>query len=85
MISSATKNPDAAWAFVKFATGEVGQTELSKLGFAVPIRESVAASDAYLKQATPINHQLFVDALAYARTKPSSAAMKTGPARWAMR
>ncbi|QLQ17663.1 MAG: sugar ABC transporter substrate-binding protein [Exiguobacterium profundum] len=70
VISSATKNPEAAWEFVKFATGEVGQTELAKLGFAVPIRESVAASDAYLKQATPINHQLFVDALAYARPKP---------------
>ena len=36
----------------------------------MPIRESVAASDAYLKQATPINQQLFVDALAYARPKP---------------
>lgn len=45
VLSSATKNPNAAWAFVKFPTGEVGQSELSKLGFAVPIRESVAASD----------------------------------------
>jgi multiple sugar transport system substrate-binding protein len=70
VISSATKNPDAAWAFVKFATGKVGQSELSKLGFAIPIRESVAASDAYLQQAAPINHQMFVDALAYARVKP---------------
>lgn len=70
VISSATKNPDAAWAFVKFATGEVGQSELSKLGFAIPIRESVAASDAYLKQEVAINHQMFVDALAYARPKP---------------
>ena len=70
VVSSATKNPEAAWEFVKFATGEVGQTELAKLGFAVPIRAGVAASDAYLKQATPINHQLFVDALAYARPKP---------------
>jgi len=70
VISARTPNPDAAWQFVKFATGEVGQTELAKLGFAVPIRESVAKSDAYLKQAVPIRHQLFVDALAYARTKP---------------
>lgn len=70
VISAKTQHPDAAWEFVKFATGEVGQSELAKLGLAVPIRESVAASDAYLKQKTPINQQLFIDALAYAHPKP---------------
>lgn len=70
VISAKTQHADAAWEFVKFATGEVGQSELAKLGLAVPIRESVAASDAYLKQETPINQQLFIDALAYAHPKP---------------
>ena len=70
VIAKDSKNPDAAWAFVKFATGEVGQSELAKIGLAVPIRASVATSDAYLKQAVPINHQMFVDALSYARVKP---------------
>jgi multiple sugar transport system substrate-binding protein len=70
VISADTKNPEAAWDFVRFATGEIGQSALAELGFAVPIRESVATSDIYLKQAAPINHQMFVDALAYARPKP---------------
>ncbi len=72
VVSSATKNPDAAWEFVKFATSEEGQKELSKIGFAIPIRENVAKSDDYLKQpGAAINHQMFVDALAYAHVKPS--------------
>ena len=36
-----------------------------------PIREVVAQSDAYLKQTSaPINHALFIDALAYAVPLP---------------
>jgi multiple sugar transport system substrate-binding protein len=71
VIAKDTKNPDAAWAFLKFATGEVGQSELAKTGLAIPIRESVAKSPAYLQQAGPaINHQMFVDALVYANMKP---------------
>jgi multiple sugar transport system substrate-binding protein len=71
VISKDTKSPDAAWEFVKYATSEAGQSELAKIGLAIPIRESVAASPAYLDQAGPkINQQLFVDALAYAHVKP---------------
>ncbi len=44
---------------------------LAKLGLAVPLRDSVANSDAYLNQDTAMDHKLFVDALAYARPKPS--------------
>lgn len=71
VISANTPNPDAAWQFVKYATSEAGQTELAKIGLAIPIRESVASSDAYLGQAAHIDHSLFVDALEYARVKPS--------------
>ena len=71
VISAATPNPDAAWEFVKYATSEAGQTELAKIGLAIPIRESVASSDAYLGQAAKIDHSLFVQALDYARVKPS--------------
>ncbi len=70
VIAKDSKSPDAAWEFVKYATSDAGQSELAKIGFAVPIRESVARSDAYLGQATKINHQMFIDALAYARVKP---------------
>jgi multiple sugar transport system substrate-binding protein len=71
VISADTPNPDAAWAFVKYATSEAGQTELAKIGLAIPIRESVASSDAYLGQEAQIDHQVFVDALDYANVKPS--------------
>lgn len=70
VISANTPNPDAAWAFVKYATSEAGQTELAKIGLAIPIRESVTHSDAYLGQEAQIDHALFVDALEYARPKP---------------
>jgi multiple sugar transport system substrate-binding protein len=71
VISKDTKSPDAAFAFVKFATSVEGQTLAAKIGLAVPIREVVATSDAYLKQTSaPINHALFVDALAYAQPLP---------------
>ena len=40
------------------------------MGFACPVLESVAKSDAFLKQSTPINQQIFIDELAYAHMKP---------------
>ena len=71
VISKDTKSPDAAFAFVKFATSEEGQTLAAKIGLAVPIRATVATSPTYLNQTSaPINHALFVDALAYAQPLP---------------
>ena len=32
--------------------------------------KSVAESDAFLKQSTPIDHQIFIDSLAFAHMKP---------------
>jgi multiple sugar transport system substrate-binding protein len=72
VISKDTKNADAAWEFVKFAIGPVGQTRLTELGFAIPILKSIAESPVYLKQTSaPIQHQVFLDALQYAHVKPS--------------
>ena len=71
VISKDTKSPDAAFAFVKFATSVEGQTLAAKIGLAVPIRAAVANSPAYLNQTSaPINHALFVDALTYAQPLP---------------
>ena len=70
VIAKDSPNPDAAWAFVKYAFSDAGQTELARVGLAIPIRESVATSPAYLEQSTPINHALFVEALEYAHLKP---------------
>ena len=72
VIAKDSKNADAAWQFVRFAIGEAGQKRLSELGFAIPILESVAKSPAYLEQkSAPINQQVFLDALEYAKPKPT--------------
>jgi multiple sugar transport system substrate-binding protein len=72
VIAKDSKNPDAAWEFVKFATSQAGQTRLTELGFALPVLQSVAESPAYLEQkSAPINHKVFLDALEYARPKPT--------------
>ncbi|MBZ0288741.1 MAG: extracellular solute-binding protein, partial [Anaerolineae bacterium] len=72
VIAKDSKNPDAAWEFVKFATGQTGQTRLAELGFAIPVLQSVAESPSYLEQkSAPINHKVFLDALEYARPKPT--------------
>ncbi|MGV3491883.1 MAG: ABC transporter substrate-binding protein [Devosia sp.] len=70
-ISSTTEHPDEAWEFVKFVISEAGQTKLTSLGFAIPVLEAVATSPVYLEQAAKGNHKVFLDALEYARTKPS--------------
>ena len=71
VISKDTKAPDAAFAFVKFATSVEGQTLAASIGLAVPIRAAVATSPAYLDQTSAaIDHALFVQALDYARPLP---------------
>ena len=70
VIAKDSKNPDAAWEFVKYAFSEAGQAELAKIGLAIPVRMSVAESAAYLGQATKIDHSIYVKALDYARMKP---------------
>jgi len=72
VVSKASKNPAAAWEFVKFAVGSTGQTRLTELGFAIPILKSIAESPVFLEQkSAPINQKVFLDATAYARTKPA--------------
>jgi multiple sugar transport system substrate-binding protein len=65
------KHPDAAWEFIKYALSEDAQKKLAELGFAIPVLKSVAESPAYLNPSAPIDQKVFLDALAYAHTKPS--------------
>ncbi len=72
VAASTTEHPDEVWKFLKFVTSDAGQSLAAQIGLAVPIRESVAMSPAYLEQDTAaIDHQMFVDALDYARRLPS--------------
>jgi multiple sugar transport system substrate-binding protein len=65
------KHPDAAWEFIKYALSEEAQKKLAELGFAIPVLKSVAESPSYLNPSSPIDQKVFLDALAYAHTKPS--------------
>ena len=70
VVAKATKNPDAAWRFIQYATSEPAQKRLAELGFAIPVLKKVAESDAYLKQSGDLDQKLFLDALQYAHMKP---------------
>ena len=70
VIAKDSKNPDAAFEFLKYVLSEPAQTRLAELGFACPVLKSVAESDAFLKQSTPIDHKVFLDSLAFAHMKP---------------
>jgi multiple sugar transport system substrate-binding protein len=71
VVAKASKNPDAAFAFVQFAISKTGQTRLAELGFACPVLKSVAESPAYLEQkGSSLNQKVFLDSLAFAHMKP---------------
>ena len=71
VVSSQTEHPDEAAEFVAYVVSEEGQSILASLGFAIPVNKAAASGPAYLEQTSRGDHQLFLDALAYAHTKPS--------------
>ena len=71
VVSKASKNPDAAFAFIQFAISKAGQTRLAELGFAVPVLKTVAESPLFLEQkGSSLNQKVFLDSLAFAHMKP---------------
>ena len=71
VIGAGSAHPAEAWKFVRFVVSAEGQSILTSLGFAIPVNEAVATGPIYLQQSNKGNHQVFVDALAYAHPKPS--------------
>jgi multiple sugar transport system substrate-binding protein len=70
VVGKASKNPDAAFEFLKFVLSEPAQKRLAELGFALPVLQSVAQSDSFLKQPTAIDQKVFIDSLEFAHMKP---------------
>ena len=70
VVGKASKNPEAAFEFLKYVLSEPAQKRLAELGFACPVLKSVAESDAFLKQSTQIDQKVFLDSLAFAHMKP---------------
>jgi multiple sugar transport system substrate-binding protein len=48
-IAARAENKDAVWAFIEYAVGEEGQRILTETGRIVPVLESVAQSDVFLR------------------------------------
>lgn len=70
VVAKDSRSPDAAFEFLKYVLSEPAQKRLAELGFACPVLKSVAESDAFLKQSTPIDHKVFLDSLDFAHMKP---------------
>ena len=69
--SASTEHPDEVWEFINYVVSEEGQSVLAALGFAIPVNKAAATGPAYLEQTSPGDHEMFLDALEYARTKPA--------------
>jgi multiple sugar transport system substrate-binding protein len=71
VVAKDSKNPDAAWEFIKYCLSQTGQTRLTELGLAIPVLQSVADSPVFLQQSmVNINQQVFLDSLSFARMRP---------------
>jgi multiple sugar transport system substrate-binding protein len=68
VVYKGTKNPDAAWAFVKYLASPAAQTQLMQLKASLPANKSVL-SGPFATSFT--DAKVLADAIAYAHIKPS--------------
>jgi multiple sugar transport system substrate-binding protein len=70
-LSKDSKNKDLAWAFMEFANGPAGQSELTKSGRTVPSMQAVANSNAFLVNPEPPAHnKIYLDMIPNIRRVP---------------
>ena len=68
VVYKGTKNPDAAWAFVKYLASPAAQVKLMELKASLPANNEVLSGQF----ATSFDGaKVLADAIAYARIKPS--------------
>lgn len=71
-LGRGSSNKAAARDFIAFATGEQGQALLSASGRIVPVRKSVAESDAFLDpDQPPASARVFLDTIPQLRRTPN--------------
>ena len=68
VVYKATKNPDAAWAFVKYLASPAAQTQIMKLKASLPVNKEVLAGSF---ASSFEGAKVLADAIAYAHLKPS--------------
>lgn len=65
-ISAKSKVANAAWKFIEFCGGTVGQTLQAEAGFAIPLQKDLARSETFLQSSqNPRNSKVFIDAVEY--------------------
>lgn len=65
-VSSKSKKKNAAWKFVEYLCGEVGQKTFAEAGFTVPNTMELANSEVFLQSnQKPANAKVFADAAYY--------------------
>ncbi|MEW6403592.1 MAG: sugar ABC transporter substrate-binding protein [Chloroflexota bacterium] len=70
-LPSASKNKEAAWAFIEFANSPEGQTLIARTGRTVPSLITVANSPAFLDpNVKPASSQVFLDVIPTLRALP---------------
>ena len=71
-MTEASNEKDAAWRFMEFALGPVGQQITARSGRTVPSLIEVSQSEAFLDPAAkPANSRVFLDTIPYIRRVPS--------------
>lgn len=69
-ITSQSENPDAAWEFLKFATGPEGTQIRQDLGYEIsPVRDVAASFGRGMER--PRDMAVFLEATAYAKSPPA--------------
>jgi multiple sugar transport system substrate-binding protein len=87
-LLAGARDKEAAWAFIEFAVGPVGQAVLAATGRTVPSLRTVAASDAFLRGTSfpfelggkqlglaPARAEVFLDNIAVSRRLPAMATL----------
>ena len=75
-MAASAPHKEAAWSFIEFAVGDVGQTILAETGRVVPSIKREAESAAFLKPTDgevallPANNQVFLDNIQYIHRLP---------------
>jgi len=61
---------EPAWSFIKYMLSDAGQSRITQLGRAMPVRPSIALSETFNRPDTPENEHVFVEAMSFANYQP---------------
>lgn len=76
VISSGSRNKEAAWTFLKWLESPKGQAIFTESGVAVPARRSVGQADIFLNQRPLHNASVFLEETELGRPDPIFEAVK---------